>query len=278
MTTLAGLNTVLAPPATPPVYGLLKAATIVTNDEEWHGGVKWTPEQLGGGFTTCVDCNGLTEALDQGDNPPLATAEPFLIYAEDHCSTIGFKARDYEARARRQLAAVESALIAREFQMGAQRDDCELANTVLEDAVDLGGSGHTIADGFALLEQALAEAFLGRRSMIHVTPATMVLAKAGYLVDLVGGQWVTALGTIVVADAGYRPVDGDVFIYGTTLVQIRQSPVMVPSTFEESTDRATNTVLMYAERFTLVQFDSAKDDTADALFKIEVDTPVLSGS
>lgn len=279
-TRLGGLQAVTAPPATPPVYGLLKAATIVTDDVHWQSGIKWSPEQIGGGFAGCLDCGGGSVDLDQATNPIVGHAEPFLIYAEDHCSTFGFGARDYEARARRQLAAVESALIAHEFQTGDVGGDCTpaLDNVALEDGVDLGGSGVPVIEAFALLEQALAEKFDGRRCMLHVTPGTMTEAKAAFLVELTGGVWITALGSIVVADAGYRPISAAHWAYGTSLVQIRESPVEVPNTFEESVDRANNSVVVYAERLALVQYDSGVVDDGDAVFKIEVDTPVNPGS
>lgn len=279
-TRLGGLQAVTAPPATPPVYGLLKAATIVTDDVHWQSGIKWSPEQIGGGFAGCLDCGGGSTELDQGDNPIVGHAEPFLIYAEDHCSTFGFAARDYEARARRQLASVESALIAHEFQTGTIGADCSpvLQNVPLEDGVDLGGSGVPVVEAFALLEQALAEKFDGRRCMLHVTPGTMTEAQSAFLVMLQGGQWITALGSIVVADAGYLPVGGHHWAYGSSLVQIRESAVEVPNTFEESVDRATNSVVVYAERLALVQYDSGVADDGDAVFKVEVDTPVNPGS
>lgn len=278
MTVLAGKQAVVAPPAVPPVYGLLKAATLPSDDVRWQGGIKWAPEQIGGGGSECVDCEGHTAAMATASNPAVNQADPFLVFAEDHCSTFGFQARDYEARARRQLAAVESAIIAHEFQVGTQRDTCELDNVVLEDAIDLGGSGVAVVDAFALIEQALAELFLGRRCMIHVAPAVMTQAQSQFLVTLAGSQYVTALGSIVVADAGYRAVGGSHFVYGSSMVQLRLSPVDVPGTFEESVDRSLNSVVVYAERLALVQYDSTIADPGDAVVKVEVDTPVNPGS
>ena len=114
--------------------------------------------------------------------------------------------------------------------------------------------------------------------MIHVAPAVMTEAQSAFLVQLVGGQYVTAVGTIVVADAGYRAVSAAHGVYGSSLVQIRESPVDVPGTFEESVDRSTNSVRVYAERLALVQYDSSIETLGDAVVKVEVDTPVTPGS
>ncbi len=102
-------QTIEAPPALPPLYSLLQAATVIEDQERWQGGVQWAPEQVGGGDVVAIHCAGSPDGKTDWHNPEVNTADPFVVYAEDHCSTFGFEARDYEGRSRRQLLATRSA-------------------------------------------------------------------------------------------------------------------------------------------------------------------------
>ena len=278
-------QSIQAPPATPPIYSLLKAAVLVEDGGRWQQGIQWSPEQVNGGGTIAVDCVGNSpDGKDPASNPVINSADPFTIFAEDHCSTIGFEDRDFEGRARRQLASVQSALVAHELQFGTQAG---LAgggtNVALIDAIELGPGSQPIEDAIGILEAALAETFAGARCMIHVTVQAFDLMMAAKLVYLSGMQWLTGVGNIVVADAGYTAEtspEGAVYAYGTSLVQIRLSPVdLVPGSFAEAlaqmTDHSVNSIILYAERLALVQFDhdNASEGAADLLFKIELDIP-----
>ncbi len=278
-----------APPATPPLYSLLVAAQVIDGgSDRWQQGVEWAPEQTASGAAIEVDCLGGSP----DGKPPFATpirnsADPFAVYAEDHCSTIGFEARDFEGRARRQLIAVQSAFIASELQFGTIAGGIGGGdNVALIDGIEVGPGGQSAVEGLGVLEGVLAERFGGSRCMIHVTPQTLTELRIGSALIQNGDRWITALGTVVVADAGYSaehgeaPPDAGVFMYGTGMVQIRLSPiVIVPGSFEDAlaraqmTNRQTNDIEIRAERLALVQFDHSDQSAADLVFKVEIELP-----
>lgn len=276
-----------APPATPPIYSLLDVAEIVNDQTRWQQGVEWAPEQVGGGGAVAVDCHGGSpDGKPTKHDPIVNTADPFAVYAEDHCSTIGFEARDFEGRARRQLASVQSAKIARELQLGTIRTAEGLGNVALIDGIEVGPGGQVVEDAIAELEAALADRFDGARCMIHVTTQTFVEMMRKNLIYFSGQKWLTAPGNIVVADAGYvaetgeHAPDAGVFAYGTSMVQVRLSPVdVIPGSFDDAlaraqmTDRAHNSIVIYAERLALVVFDHTDTSPADLVFKVELALP-----
>lgn len=265
-----------APPATPPLYSLLQAADVIDPaDERWQQGVEWAPEQVFGGGAVAVDCFGSSpDGKPSADNPMLNTADPFAVFAEDHCTTL-VQRRDYEGRARRQLAAVQSAFIAREFQLGEIRTAEGLDNVALIDAIEVGPGGGSgpVEEQIGILEAAMAAAYAGALGMIHVTTQTLVAMKAKNLIEFQGQKWRTPPGNIVVADAGYvaESPNFGVFAYGTKLVRVYLSGVDVPADVFESTDRATNLTTLIAERLAMVVVDHTKTDPADLFFKVEVD-------
>lgn len=271
------------PPATPPVYGLLVAADLVNDGADWEAGAKWRPEQIGGGGVVPLDgCGDTGDGLGTATNPKNTTAEPFVVWAEDHCSLMsGTRANEeYEARARRQLAATESFSVAREFQIGTLRDLDSLANIALKDATVIHPGAIDPLTAVAELEGALGETFKGRRGMIHVSPTVMTILHATYVLERAGQKWITAQGTIVCSDAGYtHEADGFLYAYASGPVAVRLGAVDVPAPFGTlgTIDRTVNDVKLYAQRLALVQVDSVIADTvgsgsADAIFKVQLDT------
>lgn len=282
-----GRQPVDAIPAQPPVYGLLIAADVVdpTTDGQrapWERqGIAWVPENIGGGDVGVFECEGNTASLNVPDNGVDQTADPFIVFATDRCSTFGFRARDYVARASRQLLATQSFSIAREFQLGTLRDADGLGNVALKDATLITPSPAAVANAFAELEGAIGEIFKGRRGMIHVTPQVLALAHGDFLLERAGQKWITAQGTIVVADAGYTEEDdGHLYAYASAPVQVSLSDVeLTPPSLEQAraqvTDRATNLTTVYAQRLGLVRVDGQStgtpgDGTADAIVKVQV--------
>lgn len=269
-----------APAVRPPAYSLLIAAEANSDGVVWQQGVEWAPEQFAGGVAIGLDCLGSKPDLpdaDLGANPMRNTAEPFVVVAHDRCSTFGFAARDYEGRARRQLAAVQSFLVAREFQLGTLRDALGLDNVALVDAIEVTPSLVAPPLALAEIEGAVAEAYQGKRAMLHVTAQMLTLMHLNNGLIQSGQKWLTPMGNVVAADAGYTAVGGHEWIYATTLPTIRLSEVIIipgsfPEAMAQATRRSDNTVEIFAERLALVQLDSSDDSLADEMFKVEVDT------
>jgi hypothetical protein len=263
---------VQAIPATPPRYGLLVVATPATivpaagatvNDGM---GIEWAPEQAYGGGVVALDC-GSTTTIDEDPYPANVESDPFVVWAEDHCSTFGWRDHDYEARATRQLEATQSAQIAHELWHGTLAQAEGLANAWLrEDPFIVTGAAVAPNVALALLESGLAEMLGGRRGMIHCSPLMLTYLRTEYAIEQVGTTWVTAMGTALVADAGYdgSAPDGNgstnEWLYATPWVQYRLGAAEVlgadqPGGWQRYFDRSLNKVKVQAQRTALLQWD-----------------------
>lgn len=288
---------ITAVPAVPPRYGLLIAADVIEDDVRWQQGVEWAPEQCGDNRgSTVTECEGNTDMIfadpnNPAGNPAMAEADPFMVWAYDRCSSIGWEARDYEGRARRALAATESAAIAKEFWTGDLSQAHGLDNTWLAslgaDTLTAAASPVDPVHALALLEGALAACGGGRRGMIHVTPQVLIHLRSAYAVDQAGQQIVTPLGTVVVADAGYdgSGPNGEApgatqWAYATSTVQVRLAPVDVPGTlagarrYAQQMRRDINLIEVRANRLALVQWDNCCHFAA----QVNIAVPLVGGA
>lgn len=268
-----------ATPTQPPRYGLLVAAPVTIGDNggvRWSSGVTWEPEQCGNSGRAQVECEGNTAALDNNTSPGNRTADPFMVYASDRCSPFGFGARDFAARASRQLEATQSFQVAGELWDGTLRDAADSGDDIEDNPALIDSTSDTVTSGpadpvdaLACLEQGLAECSQGRRGMIHITPQVLVHLISQSAVRLEGGQYVSPLGNIVVADAGYSgdgPGGGAAgssqWAYATGIIAVRLSTVQViPGNLDnaqamaQALNRQDNTLDVYAQRLALTQWD-----------------------
>jgi hypothetical protein len=288
---------VQAPPARPPLYGLLAAAPTVDDPElrDLAGGWKFQPEGCGLGGIDLPTCEGNVGAMDPSDGPAQVEGMPVWVWEGDECSTFGFGARDWMGRARRALAATESFRIARELWDGdlaaaEVAEDPTFPNRWLaspgadSDTVTSGASD--VKAALACVEQALGEALRGQRGMVHVTPQVLTHLAGAQLGTQNGGVWTTPMGNVIVADAGYTgagpggaAADGTgQWIYGTPMLQVRLGPVeVIPGNIDNATemaralDRGDNTVLVYAGRLAGIQWANECAHIA-----AQVDVPVCA--
>lgn len=257
-------------PATPPRYSLLQVAPevpAVDPPERWQDGWVFNPEGCGTSGRVALNCRGGTgEMTDGAENPGDVTGTPFVVWAWDQCSMLGFQARDFEGRARRQLLATESYQVANELWTGSLRDSIAPTAKQLENAALVDADADVVTDGAVSPGAALAEVVgalsscgMGTRGMVHVTPKMLVALAAADVIYQSGGVWVTPMEHIVVADAGYPGTGPDgatgEWIYGTSMIYTRRSDVLVPATFEQSVDRSVNTVTLYAQRLAGFMWD-----------------------
>lgn len=228
-------------------------------------------------------------------NLPLVGYVPFLIQAEDECSTFGWETRDYVGRALRLLDNATPNAIEREFWSGGFAQNpltgpFDGTNAFLTqsgtpsdggtgvNAVDLTpGSGATpcsITRGIQILEDYLANSGFGGQGMLHVAPETSPNLLGA---RRVGALLLTVMDNIVVPGSGYPtsgatgpigndnadPGDGNAWIFCSDLVSIRlDDPMVWPSTMAEAVDRGNfgspNTVRIRAQRFAAATFDVAR--------------------
>lgn len=259
----------LAPVATPPRYSLLVAATKLDDGLRWEQGIRWAPEQNAGGGIAAVDCTGSTAALNVGTNLGFAVADPYAVWAEDHCSTLGSQSRDFEARALRQLEATQSYRIAKELWSGAVAQVAPLDNEWLthDPEVLSTGTGLSPAVAVGLADQGLGQMLAGQRGMIHVSPNVLdeIQLNAGGGLTKSGDLWTTPMGNVVVADAGYPGTHPDgssstnQWIYATPWIYYRLGDVFTtPDNLDaaraQAVDRSVNLLTFRAQRLVLLEW------------------------
>lgn len=219
------------------------------------------------------------------DGTPTVEAEPFYVWAGDKCSSFGSRDRDWQGRARRQLAATISYQVAHELWTGDQATEQGSPNMFLASpaADELTDGPVSPQDALALLEYGLGQCAKGQRGVIHATAALVTEWVGASLLHREGASLLTALDTIVVMDAGYdgsspsgQPAeDGDQWAYATGRPIIRISPeVVIPDTLAEALNRRTNKIEYRVEREAAISWDGC------CLLAVEVDAPfpLLGGS
>lgn len=255
---------VQAPPAVPPVYGLIAAAAVLDNvaENDWANGWEFQPEACGLGGKLPVACEGTNDDTVGAPGPEDIDGDPIWIYGADRCTTLQ-RSRDNEGRARRQLAAIESYELADELWNGTVTDAEGLANRWLAgpaaDSDTLTSAGVTPVAALGCVTQGLAELLRGAPGMVHVTPQLLQHLVADNIITRQGNLWMTAMGHVVVADAGYSgdgpdgtPAGTTQWIYGTPRLRLRLGAVQLTDTI----DRTVNTRLVVAGRLAAIQWDN----------------------
>lgn len=200
-----------------------------------------------------------------GNQEPIEYA-PFIIEVPYTCSSFGFQAADYEAKALRQIDAAKGKALEYEFWTG-QKDPNNLNlvhGTPNDDdhVLNPGGAAAPVAvsPGLALvlLSQALANCGTGARGMIHATAGLVERWCQLSMHDMdVDGHLVTCRCDLIVNGAGYPgtgpfgqppPGPNEAWAYATGMVAVRLGATMlIPETFAEAFDRRTNTVTYRGE-------------------------------
>lgn len=272
---------VLAPPARAPQYGLIAAAPVI-DDGALPTGWAFTPEGCGNSGKLPILCAGNTTDMQLGSedgsdwNGATIEGDAIWIYAEDRCSSLGSRNRDWQGRARRQLTAVESYELADELWSGTvtQAATPDLENRWLAGPAaqsdTLTSSGVTPVAALGCITQGLAEGLKGQQGMVHVTPQLLQHLAADSIITKQGNLWVTAMGHIVVADAGYDGSGPDgvaasttQWMYGTPMIRVRLGTVeVIPGDLSDARNLAialdypVNTIAVYAGRLAGYQWDN----------------------
>jgi len=240
------------PPQFAQPFGLIASATTVDHgDHEWMGGMRLTPESCQG-IDMWAPCS--SSQLTSGRNrAAIYSYDPFVGMVRDECGTWGWEAQDYEGRARRRLAAIESFGVEAEFWTGT----LTAANPHLAAATATTlGTGLGLARGLALLVQGLATNLVGR-GMIHARPYLVELWQAGGHLMERQGRLTTIGGHVVVPGGGYTgsspagvaPAGTLEYAYATDWIIVDRSPVQVfEGDMGEATDESNNIVAFRAQR------------------------------
>lgn len=250
------------------------------NPERWLNGITYEPEKCGGGGAQYLGAalgsawSGVTKTV--AANSSAVVTDPFLVYAGDKCSTMGWEARDYIGRATRLLQACEPSLVEHEFWTGTASKAAVVAGIDYSDTQYLAqsttcttlnsGTALDTSKALGLLYEALAGCACGGRSMLHVPPILFphVSANAFMGIRRDGARLVDFRDNVIVPGTGYAntgpdgtaPSAGHAWLYATGMVRIwRGEPTILPGSYAEALDRTANTVTFLAERPYLVDWD-----------------------
>jgi hypothetical protein len=265
------LAPIVAPLAEPPRPGsgalLPTLGRLVAEvGEEREVGFAFNPENCGVSGTEGGDACVAGGTRTIPDNPDTVEAWPFTAWAGDRCAPFEL-GRDWQGRARRQLAASLSFQVAGELWGGAEAQEQSAPNRYLasidSDVLTAGPTSAT--DALAVLEYALGQCLHGARGYIHASRHAATYWSQLGLLRREGNQILTYLDTVVIADAGYdgsgpygqAAVDGSQWAYATSTPIVRLGPErLIPdSDIAAALNRSTNTVEYRAERRAAVSWD-----------------------
>ncbi len=217
-----------------------------------------------------------TGGIGSYSNLPIVQVIPWLVLAQDTCSTWGFDERDFKGRAQRLCDNATPAAIEREFWTGALAQANSWPNNYLTNAAsytDLtpaSGSAPSVTRGMQLLQDALQQCGFGGVGMIHTqAQSTVSLLSA----RRVGPLLLDMFDNVIVPGAGYpgsAPAVGSgvtqtntAVMFATDLVMVRSEAqsTVIPDSFSEAVDRGQgghpNSATFRAMRFACAYFDAA---------------------
>jgi hypothetical protein len=254
-------------PAGAPKGGLLAAVPPSSDgDERWANGFVWRPETCFAAHGTQV-CGSTVGASHGGVDGGLVYHRPVGFHVETVCSTRYNSPGDDEARARRQLVAATSYLLARELWTGelTQTDtyDTPTGDTGITNAYLANADANVVTGAFdpieaiGLLEETARAAALGQDVHLHV-PMVVMPFLAQHLTQQ-GPVLRTQTGGLVISDAGYLGTGPagqaasatSVWMYATAPVQTRVSSIATMTIHNQ----LENSRLMVAERAGAATFD-----------------------
>lgn len=211
---------------------------------------------------------------DARPNEEMVRFRPITIFHAVGCTSMQWRAEDWEARTQRAFLARESALIEQELWTGSIATAAGFPNDFLtNNPTIVGGAALGYVRALGELEQANADVTNSSRpAMIHAEPRLVTLWLQNGLVtpSASGRQLRTGLGTLVVPGAGYdgsgpdHASGGTVaegYAYITGIVNVRRgtirtltnedSGVRAPAAF----DIAINDFVVRVERPFVYWFD-----------------------
>lgn len=258
-----------------------------TTGGRWVDGIAFQPEASGSVWVSDI-CDGTSSDATQIAAPSgVLEWQPYLLRADDQCSTFGYEAHDFQNRAKRRLDVGSAKALEHEFWAGTLAQAQGYPNRFLAASASASGAWNfvnlntspnypeagatpSIRRAFEILEQFIADCGLGARGMIHCRPEALP-----YLTTIrrEGNYILTARDTIVVPGTGYpnvgpggaAPAPGNTWMYATGVTEVRLGPIVTfPSPDEDGDDwlikamnRDTNLVTVRAERPGLVSWDGA---------------------
>lgn len=260
-------------PSTPLRYGLFQAA-IGPLDLPVHarnGGLHYETGLCGEGVgyeIECIDAQASKASFFTENGLTSVVGAPFMVVATMQCGSVGYTFAEQRALVLERLKGVEQSTVEEIFSTGAVGQAPALL--AADGIVTVTGAGDTLTDVVGELERARYCGFTGNLTqygppgVFHVAFPVFNEMKELHLIEFDGTRWRTAAGTVVSVGcyanndpAGAAPADGVFWVYitgQTTIWRTPDSAVQI-APVEGSLDRATNQMLMMAEREYVVTYE-----------------------
>jgi hypothetical protein len=205
------------------------------------------------------------------NNQAIQICVPWVLVAEDSCSTFGFDERDFKGRATRLLNNGQDYGLEHEFWTGALAQTEGWPNQYLTQITNdlTPEDGCTVKRGQQLLQDYLRTSGFGGRGMIHCEASTMpglIYATVNpgdeQIQDLLGNHIVAGSGYPGTGPGGSSTDAGTTWMYATPLVAVRveDDTTVFPETFAEATDWGQagqpNTIRFRAMKFAAAYCDA----------------------
>lgn len=220
--------------------------------DRWESGVDFETTNcspLNGRNADCVTPLGLPKVVDF--QPGLGEATPFIVYGGYECNPIGNSLEYAQEQATAHLLAREEAGAERALWLGELGSIPNFVGANGFPAPVSAGTHDTAVAALAAVEYGIGEEY-GSLGVIHLSRRTATLL-AKYLESRGGRLYTRALGTPVVAGAGYPDVPD---IIGTPAMFGYRSEIFTNSAIPgDLLDRSLNILYGVAERTYLIGFD-----------------------
>lgn len=248
-----------------PRYSLIGVAGVITETlDRWISGAQWRPEPLrteGSGDLGTWKVDAANTAMSGASVSPAATGAAFGVWAGEVSSSFDGRWDDLVSRVSRKLVAYESREVASQLWSDALGVNPSLKLTGAGASLAGASGGQTIARSIGIADNAIADTW--GRGMVHMRPETLAGAVSATVLTKEGNVWMTPLGNIVVADAGYSGLSpagsgsvGDDFICVTPSVEVHRSNVTtLPTELRDGLNRSTNELTVYAMRYVMTVWD-----------------------
>jgi hypothetical protein len=265
---MARSNTTLVPTAGLEVasYGILSPATTVYDhsDHFWTSGYTYENQDAGlvvanGSIFGAKPVETVTVIDNSASKEHFKTYYPFDVKASVKVSTMGTDPAEIEASAKMALDIVMQKAIEIEFWNGdvaklldSDNDNRYLASAQSVDVTPTAGTGVKIRYGLGLLEEALGNASVGSKGVIHVprvVGSTLNLDKDGdKLVSPLGNSVVSGVGYSKKGPTGAVAGAGKAWLYATGPVSVRIGPTVVtPGKLNQAINTQINEIQYFVD-------------------------------
>lgn len=225
---------------------------------------------LGEGAPTLNEETGEYTGVEEGKTdainayPEVRVQRPFKLVDALKCSSFSMDLAEMDARLTNRMAVQTSKLLTEELITGWASDGLSFSDeaTVLS-ALSVASDGIPIQGVAYAIEQHLADTLHGAEGTVFIPPAFLAACINHGWVQFLDGEFMTATGHRVVADAGHSgligpvaPGAGEFWFFASGPIQYHVTdPILLGNTLDQMFDRHINLLERISEAMAIVVFD-----------------------